>query len=121
MLAFVKLRITFSIAMYTMCVTLCLFNALRRGVGALQITSIIIIIIIIIKTLLQEERRETIVRRGRGLGWGGEGGCLTTVSFTVIVSEQHFDDIPNALLKEKKKKKKKREKKKRATFTHLES
>ena len=77
MLAFVKLRKTFSISMYTMCVTLCLFNALSRGLGALQIISIIIIIIIIIKTLLQEERRETIVRRGlgwRGLGLGGREG-----------------------------------------------
>ena len=34
-----------SISMYIMCVILCLFSALRRRVGALQISIIIIIII----------------------------------------------------------------------------
>ena len=41
MLAFAKLLMTFSISMYIMCVILCLFSALSRGVGALQISIII--------------------------------------------------------------------------------
>ena len=49
-LAFVKLLITFSISMYIMCVTLRLFSALSRGVGALQIP---ITFIIIIKNCLE--------------------------------------------------------------------
>ena len=38
------LLITFSISMYVMCVTLCLFSVLSRRVGALQISIIIIMI-----------------------------------------------------------------------------
>ena len=43
MLPFVKLLVTFSISMYIMCVTLCLFSVLSRGVGASHISIIIII------------------------------------------------------------------------------
>ena len=42
-LAFDKLLITFSVSMYVIGVLLCLFSALSRGVGALQISVIIII------------------------------------------------------------------------------
>ena len=38
--------------MYIMCVILCLFGALSRRVGALQVPIIIIIIIIIITTMI---------------------------------------------------------------------
>ena len=42
-----NIRITFSISMYTMCV--CLFNALSRRAGALQISIIIMIIITVLR------------------------------------------------------------------------
>ena len=49
------LLITFSISMYIMCVILCLFSALSRRAGALQI-SIIIIIIIMVMTVVSSYR-----------------------------------------------------------------
>ena len=42
-LAFVKLLITVSISMNSMCVLLCLFSALSRRVGALQISIILLL------------------------------------------------------------------------------
>ena len=42
--ACVKLLKTFSILVYIMCIMLCFFYALSRGVGALQISNIIIIV-----------------------------------------------------------------------------
>ena len=75
-----SLQITFSISMYVMCV--CLFSALSRRVGALQISTIIII------RQRQETDRQTDRDRetgnrqtetrglvgGGGVGGGGGGG-----------------------------------------------
>ena len=44
-LAFIKLLLTFSNSMYFVCVIFCLFNALSRGVGALQISIIIFVLV----------------------------------------------------------------------------
>ena len=71
-LCVVKWRITFSVSMYIMCVLLCLFSALSRGVGALQISIIIVIEkehFPFLQRFSYREHREPEWPSGTALGW----------------------------------------------------
>ena len=63
---FVVVLITFSTSIYIMCV--CLFSALSRRVGALQISIIIMIIIIIKKKKKMKKKKKKTKENPPGLG-----------------------------------------------------